>query len=315
MRSFAIAVFAILLAAGIAAAGVSKKAPATMEKVAPAKQTVSLTAAGLLDCTGAVEVTLDNVYTGDNTGLLSNVAGYACNPWYEPGGEVVFHLFLTEPTMFTATVQGDFCDVDLAILNLCDEAAGCIDVVDATYSTTEPVSGDIYLVVDGYDEGGCPFTLTLTENSLPEPTTFCDLAQVVTESGVFYGYPCDGENLVSAGECSQYGAGGLEDYYSILMPAGSTLTATLTHVNDGVLWLLGACTEPYSCLAFADDTYSPDPETFTYVNTTAGDLQVYLVADSFQPNSCGAYDLEITLTPGGVPAKDATLGNLKWMFR
>jgi hypothetical protein len=315
MRIIAIAVLSVLLAAGFATAGVSKKAPATMEKVAPAKQTVSLTAAGLLDCTGAVEVTLDNVYTGDNTGLLSNVAGYPCNPWYEPGGEVVFHLFLAVPTMFTAAVQGDYCDVDLAILNQCDEGAGCIDVVDATYSTTEPLSGDIYLVVDGYDEGGCPFTLTLTEESLPEPTTFCDLAQVVTESGVFYGYPCGGENLVSSGSCSQYGAGGLEDYYSILMPAGSTLTATLTHVNDGVLWLLGSCTEPYSCLAYADDTYSPDPETITYVNTTAGNLQVYLVADSFQPNSCGAYDLEITLTPGGVPADDGTIGNLKWLFR
>ena len=132
MRSFAIAVLAVLVSAGIAAAGVTKKAPAPMEPTTPAKQTISLTATGLLDCTGAVEVTLDNVYTGDNTGLLSNVAGYPCNPWYEPGGEVVFHLFLAEPTMFTASVQGDFCDVDLAVLNQCDEGAGCIDVVDAT---------------------------------------------------------------------------------------------------------------------------------------------------------------------------------------
>jgi hypothetical protein len=315
MRFFVIAVLAILLAAGLAAAGVSKKAPVSMENTAPVKQTVSLTTAGLLDCSGMTEVALDNVYTGDNTGLLSNVAGYSCNPWYEPGGEVVFHLFLAAPTMFTANVQGDYCDVDLAILNQCDEDAGCIDVVDATYTTTEPVSGDIYFVVDGYDEGGCPFTLTLTENPLPEPTTFCDLTQAVTESGVFYGYPCDGENLVSAADCAPNGAGGLEDYYSIVLPAGGTITATLNHAADGVLWLLGGCTEPYPCLAFADIGIGGDPETFAYVNTTPGNLQVYLVVDSFQPNSCGAYDLEITLTPGGVPANDGTLGNLKWLFR
>ncbi len=124
MRILAIAVLGILLAAGLATAGVSKKAPVPMENAAPVKQTVSLTTAGLLDCSGAIEVTLDNVYTGDNTGLLSNVAGYSCNPWYEPGGEVVFHLFLAAPTMFTATVQGDYCDVDLAILNQCDESDG-----------------------------------------------------------------------------------------------------------------------------------------------------------------------------------------------
>ena len=316
MRIMAIVVLGIILVAGWAVAGVPAGASPPPGKLTVQKQTIGQTSAGLLDCSGAIEVTLDNVYTGDNTGLISNVAGYACNPWYEPGGEVVFHVFLSAPTMFTADVQGDYCDVDLAILNLCDESAGCIDVVDANYTTPEPVSGDVYFVVDGYDEWGCPFTLTLTEIPLPPPVTFCGLAEVVTETGVFYGYTCtSGENLVSTGACAPNGAQGLEAYYSIVLPAGGNIAATLLHVADGVLWLLGACTEPYACLAFADDGIGGDPEVITYTNTTAGDLQVYLVVDSYHPESCGSYDLDITLTPGGVPVKPTSFGEVKWLYR
>ena len=77
--------------------------------------------------------------------------------------------------------------MDLAVLDQCDEGAGRIGVVDATYTTTEPFFGDIYQMVDGYDEWGGPFTLTLTENPLPEPTSSRDPAQVVIESGAFCG--------------------------------------------------------------------------------------------------------------------------------
>ena len=315
MKIFAIVVLGILLAAGSATASVSKKALSPMEKLPAGKETVSLTTAGMLDCSGAIEVTLDNVYTGDNTGLISNVAGYSCNPWYEPGGEVVFHLFLASPAMFSANVQGDYCDVDLAVLNQCDESAGCIAIVDADYTTDAPVSGDIYFVVDGYSEEGCPFTLTLTELPLPDPVTFCDLVETVTGDGFFYGYTCSGENLVSSLVCAPNGADGLEAYYGILMPAGSSITATVTHTADGVLWLLGGCTEPFTCLAFADAGLGGDPEVITYTNTSAEDIQVYLVVDSFHPNSCGSYDMDFTRTPGQVPVKEATFGNLKWMFR
>ena len=314
MRLTAIVVAGTLLVASAAAAGMDKKASSpTKNRVV--KETVSLTSAGLLDCSGATEVTLGNVYTGDNTGLISNVAGYSCNPWYEPGGEVVFHMFLSAPAMFSASVQGDYCDVDLAILNQCDESGGCIDVVDVEYTTPEPVSGDIYFVVDGYDESGCTFTLTLTELPLPEPTSFCDSVQVVTESGTFSGYPCSGENLVDAAACAPNGAGGLEAYYSIVMPPGGSLTATLNHAADGVLWLLGNCTEPYTCLGFVDDGIGGDPEVMTYTNSTAGDLQVFLVVDSFHPNSCGWYYLDLILTPGTVPVTPSTLGGVKWRFR
>jgi hypothetical protein len=137
----------------------------------------------------------------------------------------------------------------------------------------------------------------------------------VTESGVFSGYPCSGENLVSTAACAPNGAGGLEAYYSILLPPGGSITATLNHAADGVLWLLGDCTEPYTCLAFVDDGLGGDPEVMTYTNSSAGDLQVYLVVDSFHPNSCGWYDLDLTLTPGTVPVTPATFGGVKWLFR
>ena len=101
----------------------------------------------------------------------------------------------------------------------------------------------------------------------------------MTGSGFFYGYTCGGENLVSSLACPPNGADGLEAYYAILMPAGSSITA------DGVLWLLGGCTEPFTCLALADAGLGGDPEVITYTNTNAEDLQVYLVVDSLHPNN------------------------------
>ena len=118
MRKFAILFLGIMLVAtwanAVFPAGAlsSKGTPQVDKKVVPYLPV----AQGQLDCSGAIEISLDNVYTGDNTGLISNVAGYGCGYWYEPGGEVVYHLFLASPAMFEATIEGSYCDLDLAVL-------------------------------------------------------------------------------------------------------------------------------------------------------------------------------------------------------
>lgn len=316
MRAFAIVILGMLLAASWAAAGVPAGALSPTGKLTVHKETVSSAMAGMLDCSGAIEISLNNTYTGDNTGLPSNVAQYSCNPWYEPGGEVVFHIFLTSPTMFEATVEGSYCDLDLAVLDQCDENLGCITLVDAGVTTDVPVSGDIYFVVDGYSEEGCPLTFTITELPLPPAVTFCDLAEVVTGptfSGS--GSTCQGENLVSSLPCYPIPVEGLEAYYKIVLQSGATLDATVTNQLDGILWLLGTCAEPFTCLGYADATGYVEPEIITYTNTTAGDVTVYLVVDEYGPGFCGVYDVEITITPGQVPVAPSSWGSIKSLFK
>ena len=312
MRVVAIAVLAVGLAAGSVLAGIPAGVFSTPD--APVQKfAFAPTRTATLDCSGAIEVTLDGVYYGDNTGLPNNVDGYSCNPWWEPGGEVVYHLYLAEPAMWTATIEGSSCDLDLAVLDQCDADAGCITVVDATVTTEAPVSGDIYLVVDGYSEEGCPFTLTLASLPMPPPVTFCDLAEAVSDT--LFGYTCTGENLITSLPCNPIAEEGLEAYYEIALPAGGAFTATVFGLQaDPALWLLGECVEPFTCLAYADDGLFGDPEVIAYTNTGSSAIVVYLVIDSYGTDTCGAFDLYYTYTPPAA-VEGTTWGGLKSMFK
>jgi hypothetical protein len=312
MRVVAILVLAVALAAGSALAGITAGALSTPDT--PVDRAVyAPTGTAALDCSGAIEVTLDNVYYGDNTGLPSNVDSYSCGYWYEPGGEVVYHLYLAEPAMWTATVQGDYCDLDLAVLDQCDADAGCLALVDATVTTDVPVSGDIFFVVDGYSEEGCSFSLTLTSLPMPPPVTFCDAVEPITN--YIFGNTCDGQSLVTSLACNEVPEEGFESYYEITLPAGSSFTATVEGLQaDPALWLLAECTEPFTCLAYADAGLFGDPETITYTNQGTSDIVVYLVVDSYLPGSCGFFDLYYTYTPpAGVDG--TTWGGLKSSFK
>jgi len=120
-----------------------------------------------LDCSGAVVVELNQTYQGDTTGLPDNVSLYGCSDWVESGGEIVHHLHLDLPHHFRITLVADFCDLDLAILDVCDENLGCRLVTDDEITTTSPLSGDIYLVVNGFMGAACPFDLTLEDLGVP----------------------------------------------------------------------------------------------------------------------------------------------------
>jgi hypothetical protein len=316
MRVLATAVLLLFVASGWAAAGIPAGALVSTGKTPTNKVTVApAQAAGSLDCSGAIEISLNNTYYGDNSGLLSNVSGYGCGYWYEPGGEVVYHLYLAAPAMWEASVEGSTCDLDLAVLSSCDENGGCVALVDASVATEVPVSGDIYFVVDGYSEEGCPFTFTITELPMPPPAAFCDLAVAVNDT-IFYGYTCpDGQNLISSLECGATPEDGLEAYYSIVMFPGSSFTATVNSASDAALWLLDGCVEPFTCLGYADAGLGGDPEVITYTNASNGTVTVYLVVDYYGPETCGSYDLNFSFTPGEVSVERSSWGTIKGLFR
>jgi len=317
VRTLAILFLGVFLAASTADAGIPAGALVSTGKSPVGKVTIIPTAtAGLLDCSGATEISLNNTYYGDNSGLLSNVSGYGCGYWYEPGGEVVFHLFLAEPAMWEASVEGSGCDLDLAVLSECDENTGCVALVDASVATEVPVSGDIYFVVDGYSEEGCPFTFTITELPMPPAASFCDLAEAVADTAYFASTCTGGQNLINALDCNPTPMEGFEAYYAVTMAPGSSFTATLNPLQtDGALWVLGNCTEPYTCLAYADAGIYFDPEVITYENPTAETITVFVVVDSYGPDTCGLFDLFFSFTPGEISVEPASWGNIKQLFR
>ncbi len=317
MRKLIVMIIAVSLVATAAIAGLPEGALRSTAKIPPVKDAGAGTKIGALDCSGAIEVTLDNSYIGDNTGAANNVAAYGCSTWNESGGEVVYHLFLSEPTMWEVTLTGDGCDLDLAVLDQCDEDLGCLIVVDSGVVTNTPVSGDFYFVVDGYNGAGCSYTIDFVTGTPPPPppvVDFCDSVEDVFGT-TFTGTTCNGVNNVSALGCEDYTEAGLEYYYEIFMPAGSSFTADVTNTADGALWVVDACADPLNCLAYADGTLTGGLETVSYTNATAADMYVYLVIDSWGTDSCGDYDMVFAATGGAVATEQAAFGAVKAQYR
>ncbi len=313
MKKMIIVLIALSLVAGTAFAADGgpfrsiAKQPPTKQAGTPDK--------GTLDCSGAIEITLDNIYYGDNTGLPDNVSMYGCSTWDESGGEVVYHLYLDTPAMFEGTLTGSGCDLDLAVLDQCDEDLGCLIVVDAGVVTNVPVSGDFYFVVDGFGGAGCPFTFEINTVTPVEPDPYCSAVEDVYGTH-FTGDTCGGINNFSSLDCGDFAEDGLEAYYEILLPAGSSFTADVTYaVADGALWLLDSCTGPFNCLAYADNTLDGETETLAYANDSGSDMVVYLVVDSWGADSCGTYTLDFASTGGAVPTVNRSFSDVKATYR
>jgi hypothetical protein len=275
---------------------------------------------GLLDCSGMVEMTAGVTYYGDNTGAVNNVTTYSCSSWDESGGEAVYHfdLGLTE-VEFSITVNFDGCDNDLAVLDMCDEDLGCLGVFNGSVNGTGPGwTGELWMVVDGYNGTGCPFDITITTTPyVAPPSDFCELAEDIEEghAGMYYGDTCDGLNMVEAvGACYVYTEAGLEDYYAIVVPAGCLFTAEVLNTADGALWVLDGCdAATAACLAYADATLGGEVEIISYTNDTGVEALVWLVIDSWGSGSCGTYDMNF-ITDCAVANEDMSFGDVKALY-
>jgi hypothetical protein len=279
---------------------------------------------GTLDCTGAIEMQLGGVdvpvtYAGTNVGAPNNVTFYGCSGWNESGGEVVYHLYLPEPKNWEASIAGATCDLDLAVLDLCDEVTGCLIVVDSGVYTNSPVSGDFYFVVDGYAGAACRYVLTITEKyTPPPPPPACDeVVPLSCEDLQLAGDTCDSWNFISSEACIPYTEGGLEDWYEITLEPGGSFAATVTYdLEDGALWVMDSCDpEVWTCLVGADDTLDGEAEVVAYENETGVQQTVYLVIDAWGTNACGTYTGSFTCSGGVIANMPASWGSVKDLYR
>lgn len=272
---------------------------------------------GLLDCSGAIDIDLSSnptVVTGSNVGQPNVVSLYGCSAWNESGGEVIYRVTFPADVTWAANLSGMTADLDMAVLDLCDESLGCLIVVDSGVFVSEPYAGEFYFVVDGYGGASSAFTLTVTTTPYVAPPSICELIQDVT-GNFFMGDTCDGFNNIESNACGTYSEAGLEHYYEIQVPAGCYFTANVTYdVEDGGLWLLDSCAPGYACIGYADDTFGGDMETLTYTNTTGAAQTVILVVDSYGTGACGTYSFDF-ITDCAVATEVESFGGVKAMFR
>jgi hypothetical protein len=323
MLTLLVAISIIALAGSALAAGPLR----SVEKVPPVKMSGTAgESRGLLDCSMATEVTMGVLYNGTNVGAPNNVDYYSCSSWLESGGEVVYHLYLAEPTMWEATLTPSGCDLDLAVLDQCDEDLGCQIVVDSGVYTLEPVQGDFYFVVDGYYGDACDFTFIVEEQAMPEIA--CDhLMQGVPGNPgdiipmgtyVLSGNTCDSFNMIQSLLCAGWTEAGLDDWYEITLMPGGSFDFSLVHAVDSALWVVDACQDivDANCLAYADNNYPETDEFIYYMNNTGMQQAVYLVVDSYGTDSCGEYTGTLNIyAPGVIPSEAASWGVLKSQYK
>lgn len=241
------------------------------------------------DCIDPIAIdTLPYYGTGFTNCGRGNTYSNTCLGYYDGGEDIMFRLDLAADAVITI-VMNPLGTTWTGIL-IDDECppptSGCIAINTGssgvrTISNLSLVAGSYYIMFDTWPTPNCipEFNLTIEEYVPQPPVSFCDDLQAAYGTGTFYGDTCGGQNLLYSFPCIPYTENGLEDYYEVFMPAGSSFTVNLTHSVDSAIWVFDSCIEPFTCLAGADAVFPGTTETLTYTNPGA-DATVYLVIDS-----------------------------------
>jgi hypothetical protein len=316
----------VTMMAGIAVAGTIQ---ATKGKVMSDRTLVTGSQSRALDCGTVVDLGLAFA----DIAFTMGPDGY--NDWFGDlayiGPEIIFHATFPASdygyNWSFSWVEGD-CDVDFFLLDqVCDESTvwwysaggeGLGGVSATGWEETE-----LYFVMDSEFCTG-DYILDVTwSTELYIPFDLCpDVIETVTGSGVFYGDTCDGYETPQPGcvltppNTIQWLADGLEDYYGIFMPAGSSFLVLVTSdVCDVSLRVYDACMEPVNCIGYMDYQYPAMWEELPFTNDTGLDGMFYLIVDAYDPACCGTYEMDFTSTGGAIANEEMSMGAVKALWR
>jgi len=167
--------------------------------------------------------------------------------------------------------------------------------------------GGVYVQHDSVPGVMRPFSPgVLVDGSVPSREgDRCEAPQVIAMSGTItqqssVGYANDYDPEIA---CLGYAAAGPDRVYSILVPAGSSLAATVTPeaAYDVAVYLIAApaanCDQvPLSCVVGADLELEGGPELVAYMNSTATDETVFIIVDGFA-SAGGGFELTTVVAP------------------
>ncbi len=263
----------------------------------------------------------------DTTDGPTELPGYNCAPWSEEGPEHVYRLdVLSELELWAGLRDIAEEDLDLFLLNDCDTDS-CLVGANTEFSI-QLQPGTYYLIVDGAgtsSPAAGPYAVAWETRYLDLPPATCD-ESIDTE--VFYGgnvIPIEGNlfgqtNYVQTYDCSPIIERGGEAWYAITLQQYHNFTVTTTVLApdlDAALWLFDTCGPTASCLAFADEAISGQPESLSWTNNSEEAITVYLALDSHRMvtnEDTGIFGLEITGLQN-VPTSKKSWGSLRARYR
>jgi hypothetical protein len=199
---------------------------------------------------------------------------------------------------------GSMIDAVVRVLSACG-AATCLSSSDASYGTgdetllyknTTASATPVIVAVGGYsDTSTGPFDLDA--HILPNPPTPTNLTCATAKSVTNGTSLADEDGSVATASANGYclsSATGKALFYSVTIPAGKTLTATVTPLTswDPTIRLIQTCAGA-TCATSADTGYSGDPETLTYTNSTASSVSMILAVGGY--GTSGEFSMTVTL--------------------
>ncbi len=250
-----------------------------------------------LDCTNAIQLTCDQIYSGSASSAISEVDAYACNSWTETGPERVHTIVAPANGELTAQLSNYTGDLDVYILNSCDPD-DCIGTVNSdSASISNAVAGQTYyIVVDADDGSGSAYDILVTCPEVPQEGLDCSNAIALSCGVTYSGAASSDDSFVDVYSCNSWTETGPERVHTIVPSYDGTITAQLSnYTGDLDVYILGSC-DPDDCLG----TVGSDSATFT--NAVAG--QTYYIIVDADDGSGSAYDIVVTCPPP--PALDCS---------
>ncbi len=190
-------------------------------------------------------------------------------------------------------------------LAACALAAACGGDDDGTPIDSRPIDAP---AIDGPDEIDAPPEIDAPIDAPPAAGEACSTATPVTlvaGQAVINDTTLGGSNEHTPGDCEMVNSMGPDDVFSISIPAGNTLTATVDPTSttyDPGIFLIAApaanCdVEPAVCLAANDAGGDGANDAITFANPAGGQaVDAFIIIDGFRPDG-DAYTLTISVLP------------------
>lgn len=247
-------------------------------------------------------------FTGQSTGSYANDYGAGTGCLGTSGPDRVYGVTVPVGRRLSASIHPHAAwnpSLSIVQASACDVAPrACVTSADAFGDgLDESVAFDniaatatYFVIVDSATAGG-DFDLSIALDAFAGET--CGNAIAFGPSGVTGSTTVGYANDYAPGHASCCGTtfSGGDKVYAVVLPAGQTLTATVTPTTPGAdpaLYLLDVanCTTQTQCADCADSNLVNGAETLSHVNSTGVAIPLYLVVDAFS----GSYAFSLSVT-------------------
>jgi len=259
-------------------------------------------------CAGVLPLTSAAPVTGDTRGGLDDRAP-ACGASGGAARDVVYRYTVASEQLVTFALDAAFDATVQVTADTCEAGPvlACDDGRAARLTFPALAPGDYYVWVDGYRDAAGTYALAVTESPappLPANDQCAAPTPVVPDSGPVTSHTGRAGGDLAPADCRPTPTGrpltlaGRDVVYSVTVPAGRQLRATVTPVGyDAALYLLATCAET-TCVAASDGSFvAGAAETVVARNTGASDVTWLLVVDSYADAAWGAFSLDVRLDP------------------